>query len=322
MQKHWTGSLLILLGLFLIGCGIFSRKKAPSEQELREARMLEAENHVQDGIAYFQKQKFREAVREWRAALKLIPNDAEVHNYLGIAYHRLGLLDSAIVAHRQAVRLDSLYYQAWNNLGYIYFLKGQYDSALVYFEKAVAINPTYAQAKTNLQKCREILAGKIPLRAFALLQEAEKADSLPLQLKYYRAALSVDSNYTDAWNNLGVTYAYLGEPDSAMDCFYRALKLNPNHVQALNNLGYMLDLSGRYEEAIRFFKRALEVDPGFVTALINLGDAYFHKGDYPSARIAWEGALRLHPDDRWITRRLQKLEAAEKQGTERAGEEP
>ncbi len=289
---------------------------------MRQKRMLVAENHVQNGIDYFHEGKFQDAVREWQAALKLIPGDAEVHNYLGIAYHRLGLLDSAIASHRAAVQLDSLYYQAWNNLGYIYFLKGQYDSALVFFEKAVAINPTYAQAKTNLQKCREILSGKIPLRAFTLLQEAEKSDSLPLQLDYYRAALRVDSNYTDAWNNLGVTYAYLGEPDSAMDCFYRALQLNPEHVQALNNLGYMLDLSGRYDEAIRFIKRALEIDPGFVTGLMNLGDVYFHKKDYASARVAWEAALHLQPNDRWIIRRLKKLEQVEQQGLERAGEKP
>lgn len=291
------------------GCALFVHKPKPTPGPSREELAIVAENHVSDGIEYFKKQEFSRAIREWKTALRYIPEDAEVHNFMGIAYHRVGKLDSAIVEFQYATRLNPQYHQAWNNLGYMFFLKGEYRKALPYFEKALEINPYYDQARVNYQKCKEIIEGKLPVRALEIYENAARLDSLELKIKGYRRALRVDSNFVDAWNNLGVAYYYYGYVDSAIFCFKKALELNPDHPEVHNNIAFIMDASKQYEFAISHYQKAIRLKPNYVTAMVNLGDTYFHIKDYDSARRIWETALKFAPDDPDIQERLAKLNA-------------
>jgi len=261
------------------------------------------------------KQDYKNAISQWEKALEYIPKDAEVHNFMGIAYHRLGKLDSSIVEYQRAISLKPDYYQAWNNLGYILFFKGDYAQALEKFRKALQINPQYQQAQLNYRTSKAIMDGKLSLKAFELVENAAKIDSLEFQIKNFRRALQIDSNYVDAWNNLGVAYYYYGNIDSAAICLKKALELNPENPEVLNNIAYLLDFNGDYQAAIFYYQKALKIRPDYLTAMSNLGDAYLHAGDRESAQKIWEGALKLAPEDIWIKRKLAKL-------NQESGEEP
>lgn len=298
----------ISLLLFLSGCGIFIKKKAPAPAESSPEEIAAlAENYVTNGIELFKNENFTGAIAQWKKALEYIPEDEEVHNYLGIAYHRVGKLDSSIQEYQAAIKLRPDYYQAWNNLGYIYFLKGEYSKALPNFQKALQINPNYEQAKLNYQKCKEIMTGKLPLKAFELVERGMKLDSLELQIRNFRRALKLDSNYADAWNNLGVAYYYYGNMDSAAFCLQKAYKINPQLPEVLNNIAFLLDLNGDYDAAIYYYQKAIQINPQYVIAVANLGDTYYHKKDLQAAKEMWELALRLSPEDPWIQRKLSKL---------------
>ncbi len=297
-------SCLFLLIFILSGCGIFVKKKPP----LTRAEMeILAENYVSTGIDYFEQKEFHKAIDEWQKALEYIPEDAEVHNFLGIAYHRVGYLDSSITEYKKAVELDPNYHQAINNTGYIYFLKGDYKTALQHFDKALEVNPTYEQAKLNRQKCIEIMEGGLKIAAFELFENAESLDSLELKIQNYRKALAIDSNYVDAWNNLGVTYHYYGYIDSAVYCLEKALSINPQHPQVNNNIAFLLDNTGEYRAAVYHYQKAILAKPDYVVAMVNLGDTYYNMADYDSAQTMWETALKLNPNDPWIQKKLSKL---------------
>lgn len=302
MQKIY--SYLFLLIFILAGCSIFTKKKPPLTREEME---ILGENYVTAGIDNFHEEEFENAIEEWKKALEFIPKDAEVYNFLGIAYHRVGELDSAIMEYKKAFDLDPKYHQAVNNTGYIYFLKGDYQTALKYFDKALQIEPTYKQAQLNRQKCKEILEGKLNISAFELFENANELDSLANKIKNYRLALEIDSNYVDAWNNLGVAYHYYGYIDSAVYCLNKALSKNPEHPLVNNNIAYLLDAAGEYKAAMYHYQKAILADPDYEVAIINLGDTYYHFGDYDSARTMWEAALKLEPDDVWIKQKLKKL---------------
>ncbi len=304
MVRHFW----IILGMlfFMAGCAVFVKKPAPPPPSPEEIE-IQMENYVSNGIDYFKRQNFRKAIEQWKKALALIPEDAEVHNFLGIAYHRVGRLDSAIREFQAATRLDPEYYQAWNNIGYMYFLKGDYRGALVYFEKAIEINPYYEQALLNREKCQEIIEGRLPIQALEIYENAARMDSLELKIQNYKKALSIDSNYVDAWNNLGVAYYYYGYVDSAVYCFKKALRLNPDHPEVHNNIAFILDASGRYQDAISHYQQAIRLRPTYVTAMINLGDTYFHIKDFESARKIWELARQIDPNDPDIDQRLARV---------------
>jgi len=297
-------SFFFLLIFILSGCGIFVKKKPPITKEEME---ILAENYVETGIDYFEQREFQKAIVEWKKALEYIPEDADVHNFLGIAFHRVGHLDSSIAEYKKAVALDPNYHQALNNTGYIYFLKGEYQTALQYFDKALKVNPSYQQAILNRQKCKEIMDGRLKIAAFELFENANALDSLELKIQNYKKALEIDSNYVDAWNNLGVAYHYYGYLDSAVYCLKKALSINPEYPQVNNNIAFLLDGTGDYEAAVYYYQKAILAKPDYLVALVNLGDTYYNMKDYDSAQTMWEAALKLDPDDSWLKEKLDKV---------------
>lgn len=302
-----TYSFFFLLIFIFSGCGIFVKKKPPLTKE--ETEIL-AENYVETGIDYFDQEEFQKSIVEWKKALEYIPMDAEVHNFLGIAYHRVGHLDSSIAEYKKAVALDPNYHQAVNNTGYIYFLRGEYQTALQYFDRALNINPSYQQAILNRQKCKEIMDGRLKIAAFELFENANAMDSLELKIQNYRKALEIDSNYVDAWNNLGVAYHYYGYIDSAVYCLKRGLSINPEHPQVNNNIAFLLDGSGDFEAAVYYYQKAILAKPDYLVALVNLGDTYHSMKDYDSAQTMWEAALKLNPGDSWLKEKLDKINSS------------
>ncbi len=304
-------NLTLVIGFFLLvaGCSPFMKKKAPSgSAESPVSPEVVAENYVDDGIDFYKNDKYRQAVSRWEKALAIIPGDAEVHNFVGLAYHKIGKLDSAIFSFSEAVKIDSGYFEAWNNLGYMYFLKSEYAKALPYFDHSLKVNPNYEQARLNRSKTADILQGRLKIGAFELVEKAAKMDSLELKIRNYRRALQIDSNYVDAWNNLGVAYYYYGNTDSAVYCIKKALDKNPDYPPGHNNAGYILDAIGEYDKAIAHYQKAIRLRPTYLVAMANLVDTYVHKRDYVSAREILSALRRLDPSNSLVVERIQEYQ--------------
>ena len=52
-----------------------------------------------------------------------------------------------------------------------------------------------------------------------------------------------------------------------------------------------------WKEALYRWKRAVEVDPTYAAAFNNLAIAYEHNGQFDDARVAYEKALELEPNN-------------------------
>ncbi len=295
---------MVMLAL-LAGCSGLFKKEKPSPPEVKESPEVIAENYVSDAIDFYQKERYREAISGWKRALTMIPNDSEVHNFMGLAYHRVGQLDSAIYYFERAVEINPTYHQAWNNLGYMNFLQGKYDKAIGFFDEALRVNPNYEQARLNRVKTAEILDGKLKVQAFELVEKSAQMDSLELQILNYRKALEIDSNYVDAWNNLGVSYYYYGNMDSAVLCLKKALDKRPDYPPAHNNVAYLLDALGEYDQAVAHYQKAIQLRPNYVIAMANLVDTYIHKKDYESAKVILETLRKSNPDHYLVRERIE-----------------
>ena len=57
---------------------------------------------------------------------------------------------------------------------------------------------------------------------------------------------------------------------------------------------------GLWREAIYRWERAVQIDPKYAEALNNLGIAYEHEGNLDKARVAYEKALELEPNNALI----------------------
>jgi tetratricopeptide (TPR) repeat protein len=169
-------------------------------------------------------------------------------------------------------------------------------------------NPNYSQARLNRQKTAQILDGKLNVQAFELVEKTIEMDSLELQIKNYRKALEIDSNYVDAWNNLGVSYYYYGNLDSAVICLKKTLDKKPDYPPAHNNVAYILDALKEYDKAIAHYQRAIELKPNYIIALANLVDTYVNKKDYESAKEILTALREKHPNNYLVRERVKNYQ--------------
>lgn len=302
---------LVILVIFISCSGPVTKTKPVIEEipspKVEVTPIETGETLVIEGVKYYEDGKTDSAIFAWKSALKYLPEDEEVHNWLGVAYFKKNNIDSAIYYYKKSIELNKENYQAYNNLGYVYFRQGDYKKALTYFEKALAINPFYEQAQLNYETTKRILEGKRSLEAFELFEKAANEDSLEVQLQYYKKVIQLDSDYVDAYNNIGVAYYYLGQIDSSIIYLKKALDLNPSYPEANNNLGFILSQLGLNEKAIPFFLKAIKERPNYIFALINLADSYYFLKEYEKAQKILNEAIKLEPENMEIKRRIRRV---------------
>ena len=114
----------------------------------------------------------------------------------------------------------------------------------------------------------------------------------------YTAAVKLKSNYADALLNRGIAYAALEQFQNAEKDFRAALKLNDKSAAAHNNLGSLFVFKEMFNEAVEECTRAIRLNPNFADAWYNRAVAYYGLGDYSKALSDAQKSLQLNPNDR------------------------
>jgi tetratricopeptide (TPR) repeat protein len=137
--------------------------------------------------------------------------------------------------------------------------------------------------------------------------EYARAGKHSIAKDHYLAALRIDPEMTESWNNLG-TMAYAQKRyDDAIDCFRKAALIKPtdssfiynigltykqmnklglaeqeltkinNYPAAMNELGLIAIAKGEFDRAIEILTELINKTPGYSVAYYNLGLAYQNK---------------------------------------------
>jgi tetratricopeptide (TPR) repeat protein len=93
--------------------------------------------------------------------------------------------------------------------------------------------------------------------------------------------------------------------DAATEEYHLALKLNQASERPLPGitaecsvlLGQVASLQGRTQEAISDYHQALRAVPGYSLAYKALGIIYFPRGDYAQAKVYFQRAVELNPQE-------------------------
>lgn len=111
----------------------------------------------------------------------------------------------------------------------------------------------------------------------------------------FQQVLELDPRHKGALNATGLVLMSreFAEYEDAVNYLNRAISIDPDYSEALNNLGVVYVRMEKWDRAIRYFKRALEnqiyLSPD--KAYSNLGYAYYKKGDYVNAENTLKKAI-------------------------------
>jgi Tfp pilus assembly protein PilF len=78
----------------------------------------------------------------------------------------------------------------------------------------------------------------------------------------FRTAISIDSQYADAENNMGTHYGQQRNDVEAERLFREALNSDPAFTKAFTNLGTTLAGKSRFASADAVLQQALQIEPG------------------------------------------------------------
>ena len=112
--------------------------------------LTEEEEWLHKGIDAFKAMNYEEAIKCFKKAIAINPNNEEIHYNLGVTYNDKGALDEAITAFKKALALNPGYTDAHYNLGIAYDQKEMLDKAIVEFKEVIALESNSADAHHNL----------------------------------------------------------------------------------------------------------------------------------------------------------------------------
>lgn len=115
-----------------------------------------ANEHYKVGNIYLEFGMNDEAIEEYRKAIKLRPNLADVHTKFGIALRNKGLIADAIVHFIKAKEINPNYVPAWIQLGLSYYKDGFIELAREEWEKALEYNPGLKEVEAYLRLLKPV----------------------------------------------------------------------------------------------------------------------------------------------------------------------
>jgi tetratricopeptide (TPR) repeat protein len=177
------------------------------------------------------------AIVELKGSIALSPysdNSLTTYKYLADTYQKQGKDDEAIKAYQQAAGFFPTSDVPLSALGLIYFNQKDFKDADKEYSKAVALNPNlasnvyslgetyiaegrYTDAETEFKRVKLLTGSNDPSGFYALGQDYRKMGQYDEAAAQLTQAVQLDKTYSDAYLELGKTYADMKKPDKAND---------------------------------------------------------------------------------------------------------
>ena len=160
-----------------------------------------------------------------------------------------------------------------------YLTLSKYEDAERFFKRIIALKPS---AENNY------IYGNIQKQ----LKNYNEAS------KYFLKAVSLKSDYSEAYNNLGNTKLKLGLINEAVKNYKKAISSNKNNFQAYFNLAHLYNENKDYDNLKKILQDVLKLDENNTTALNDLGYLNLILGNIEEGRKLFEKVINI--DDKHI----------------------
>ena len=252
VRKSISSYLVHTLTLFACTCAVTAALPTRNSGNSREI----AYQHLRNGTALLEKGRIKEAINEFRLAVRQDPRFVEAQSELGLALIQIGDVAAAVEALEAAAKLEP------GPVGY-------YNLGVAYATKA------------KLDRGRQ--------------NEASYRKSLDHAVAAFQQAIELGMKTPEVHNNLGLLYQQKGERAAARLEFEKAIEQDQNSAEPHNNLGRLFTYNQNWDAAIAAYRKAIELEPHLFSAHINLIRSIQAKGDMPGEVDRYHEILKVQP---------------------------
>jgi tetratricopeptide (TPR) repeat protein len=271
-----------------------------------------AKIHNQLGLVEAERQNFRAAAQQFRAASEWDASLRDIHYNLGLACYKAERYQEAIPALEMEIKANATNITAKQLLGMCYFMADDYAKAAEVLREVSLAKPAnvglYYTLSLSLLKQNKVeeaneviqrmltLGGDSP-QIHLLLSQAHYAQNDDAKaLEELNKAIAMDSKVLMAHFYAGMIYVKQGKFDDAAREFATELGVNPKDLQAKYHLGFILLSSGQTRQGLQLMREVIAVNPDFADARFELGKALLQQGDAKGAIEHLEAAAKVSAD--------------------------
>jgi tetratricopeptide (TPR) repeat protein len=179
----------------------------------------------------------------------------------------------------------------YDMLGVMAHTQGDFLMAEQHFRHAVTINPRYTEALLNLA---------ITLNDRRKYDEARQIFDR-LSTRTPRGTADIEpfarGKLANMHADLAQAYADMSLLDDAVEQLEKAVRLCPTFADLRTKLGVLYRDTGKLDLATEEFREAIVSNPRYARAFVLLGSTLLASGDREGARVAWQGALEVEPEN-------------------------
>jgi tetratricopeptide (TPR) repeat protein len=115
--------------------------------------------------------------------------------------------------------------------------------------------------------------------------DAQQAGLLGEALSFYQKAIQIDPAFAPVYNDLGVVYETLGQPDTAEQAYLKCISIDPGHVMAYYNLAQVYEGRGDFLGAAQQWQQLVSYGSEDDPMVKKAQDRIFEIGNiYPEVR--------------------------------------
>lgn len=123
--------------------------------------------------------------------------------------------------------------------------------------------------------------------------DALDSDDYNKAIECYQKAIEADSNYFDAYYNLGITYSYMLDFDKSIEYYNKAITKNDTIEDTYFSLGRVYEEKEDYDKAIEMYKKGYKLNSNLSEAHCRLGLLYAKNSKYNYSRAHIVRAAQL-----------------------------
>jgi len=251
------------------------------------------------------------AIKAYREALKLNPNNAGVHAGLGALLGSTGASDKAREHLTKAIELRPDDSRSHRNLGIELEQQRLYHAAMLKYREALRIDPKYVEAKISLasvlmrlgnhKEAENHLSQAVRIRPddhtihYLLGRAMRKQGKTAEAIKEFRKALSIRPDHLSSRFALGQVLVNENQAAEAEEHFVIAIKSKPSAPHMHFFLGLSLARQKKLEPAAGAFRKELSIQPNHLHTHGELGKVLLDLNQVQQAGKHLAAAIKINP---------------------------
>jgi tetratricopeptide (TPR) repeat protein len=298
MRYFKSTSLFVAIAIMFSAClasgTTTNQAKATSADDLQDQKIPvttsspAAARYFETGMVHYENHRWNFALRDWNEAIKLDPNFALAYTWICFT-----TVDPAEESADRAKAVALLKNITPAEQLMVRWMAGVHSDN--YLEGISAMNDLLAMFPHDKRL------------NFLVAYWLYKQDQYDLAKKLTLKALTEDSKYATAYNQLAYLYSRGQDYPKSLEAASKYVELLPNEPNPHDSYGEMLRLAGHFQEALEQYRLALKIDPTFYISQKELGETYSLMGEEEKARAEYTKAIHDAPSDGLRAEYLQKL---------------